>query len=293
VPFIRQARDKRGYETTYVMHAYRPVQGPQRTRVLYLFRSPSHIKMGRHPLDEEIREALEHTHPDVSFDWSALGRESISVRSDEGRDRERDRDRDRHHRGERQERRGGSSHGRAPAAAPVPVPVVLEDHSMLGRALGAERAAQLRAQYGELLQRIARRSRTPEDRDRLTQRAQRLNPDDWPDESEINGHVETIQADWEALSAELPSRRRGRRGGRRRERADGEAPETAFDPDAGEGEGDQGTSGIMADGGNLERDVETAPMDRSDRVADPRGDHGGGGSERTDEPAGDRLPGDD
>src|SRR6187397_3240328 len=99
------------------MHAYRPVHGPQRTRVLYLFRSPSHINMGRHPLDEEIREAFEHTHPDVSFDWSALGRESTNARADEPRERERA------HRPERRPAR------RVDPPPPAPVPVVLDDQS--------------------------------------------------------------------------------------------------------------------------------------------------------------------
>ncbi|MEO8482900.1 MAG: hypothetical protein ABI634_11870 [Acidobacteriota bacterium] len=287
MPFIRHARDKRGYETTYVMHAYRPLQGPQRTRVLYLFRSPSHIKLGRHPLDEEIREALEHTHPDVSFDWSALGRESISSRPDEGRDRDRER-----HRPDRQERRGPPAQSRP---VPAPLPVVLDDQSALGRALGAERAAELRTQYGDLLQRIARRSRTPEDRDRLTQRAQRLNPDDWPDDTEIRAHAGTVLAEWEALVAELPSRRRGRRGGRRRDRPDEDAPGGAASSEPGDdaSASDEGTSGIMADGGNLERNAENAPMDRPDRPADDRRDDGGDGAEHANEPAGDGLPGDD
>jgi hypothetical protein len=174
------------------------------------------------------------------------------------------------------------------------VPVVLDDQSMLGRALGAERAAQLRVQYGDLLQRIARRSRTPEDRDRLTQRAQRLNPDDWPDETEIRAHVDSIQAEWEALSAELPSRRRGRRGGRRRDRPEEDAPDGAASSAAADEVSDEdGTSGIMADGGDLERNAESAPMDRPYRAADDRRDHGGGRPEHADEPAGDGLPGDD
>ena len=58
MPFIRYTRDKRGYETTFVMHAYRPGNGGRGTRVLYLFRSPAHIRIGRQPLDEEAREAL-------------------------------------------------------------------------------------------------------------------------------------------------------------------------------------------------------------------------------------------
>ena len=78
MPFIRYTRDKRGYETTYVMHAYRTAQGNGRTRVLYLFRSPALQRIGRQPLDDEARDGLEHTHPDLSFDWQALGREATS-----------------------------------------------------------------------------------------------------------------------------------------------------------------------------------------------------------------------
>jgi hypothetical protein len=51
LPFIRYTRDKRGYESTTVLHQYRPQQGPQRTRVLYVFRSPASLKMGRKALD--------------------------------------------------------------------------------------------------------------------------------------------------------------------------------------------------------------------------------------------------
>jgi hypothetical protein len=275
VPFIRHTRDKRGNETTYVMHAYRPAQGPQKTRVLYLFRSPSHLKMGRHALDEEIREALEHTHPDVSFDWSALGRESAVVRE------------------ERQRPRGPRAvqpPGPRPSA-PVPIEVVLDDQSVLGRAAGAERAAQLRAQYGDLLQRITRRSRTPEDRDRLTERAQRLNPDDWPDEAEVAAHLESIQAEWDAVAAELPSRRRGRRGGRRRDHPEGGADDgsTSAAPDLAEAP----SSGIMADGGDLENDSEGPYVARADRAPDVDRDDSGLGAEGASEPAGDGFPDDD
>ena len=76
MPFLRHARDKRGYETTFVMHSYRPGQGQSagRTRLLYLFRTPSNRKVGRALLDPEVMEALEHTHPDLTFDWSGLPR---------------------------------------------------------------------------------------------------------------------------------------------------------------------------------------------------------------------------
>jgi hypothetical protein len=273
VPFIRHTRDKRGYDTTYVIHQYRPAQGPQRTRVLYLFRSPAHVKIGRQPLDEEIREALEHTHPDVSFDWTTLSRESAVVRSEEPRER-----------GPRPSRPS------RPAPPPPVQPAIAEDHSLLGRVAGAERAAKLRAAYLDLLQRIARRSRTPEERDRLTERMQRLNPDEWPDEAAVRAQLDAAQTEWAAIAAELPARRRGRRGGRNRDRPESTAdvtPEADTDrADAGimtvevqgELETDQGTTGpgdegIAGPGDQGTRGPEdhgtTGPGDEGAKAVDP------------------------
>jgi hypothetical protein len=231
VPFIRYTRDKRGYESTYVMHAYRPGQGPQRARVLYLFRTPAHVTIGRKALEPEVTEALEHTHPDLSFDWTNIPSERPAEAYDprDGRDRDR---RDRSH----------ASHARppqrpprqAPAVAPPATPPVIEDESPLGRVVGAARAATIRARYGELMQRIGRRARTPEDRDRLTERMQRLNPEEWADEAAVRAVVETVEAEWEGISAELPSRRRGRRGGRhRREDADASLAPASTPPGTG------------------------------------------------------------
>jgi hypothetical protein len=285
VPFIRYTRDKRGYETTFVMHGYRPAQGPQRTRVLYLFRSPSHIRMGRRPLDEESREALEHTHPDLSFDWTVLGRESEAVRSD---DRDRDRDRE-GGRGRRQPPRG-------PRPAAPAAPVAVDDQSLLGRTLGGETAARFRARYSELVQRVTRRARTPEERDRLIDLAQRLNPDDWPDAEAVRAHAETIEKAWDAVAAELPARRRGRRGGRRREGGADEGPtggapaESADDGDTPEA---AEASDIMAGDGEVDErqhDLDTTDTDPARGAgAHPRGD----GSGPDDRAAGHDVQGDD
>ena len=231
MPFIRYSRDKRGYESTVVMHAYRGGQGPPRTRVLYLFRSPSSIKVGRHGLDPEVMEALEHTHPDLAFDWPGLLREP-AARVDVP---------DRPERQERQERWRGRSEPRPPAAPEPAPPVIVEDESILGRALGAREAAMVRARYNEVLQRIARRARTPEERDRLTDRAVRLNPDDWPDEAAVRASVAAAHTEWEAILTELPHRRRGRRGGRARN-DDSPAP-------APESPGSRAESAIIEDEG--------------------------------------------
>ena len=198
------------------MHAYRPAQGPHRTRILYVFRSPAGSRIGRDPLDGEVQEALEHTHPDLTFDWQALLRESAEP--------PRGRPIGRVEPPERAPRPPSSRPAPRPPAPeqppsppPADAPVVLaDDHSILGQALGVEHAARLRARYGEMLQRIARRSRSPEERDRLVERARRLNPDDWPGEAEVRTAVVTVEAEWLAIVADLPARRRGRRGGRRR-----------------------------------------------------------------------------
>jgi hypothetical protein len=229
VPFIRYARDKRGYESTFVMLAYRGTNGAPRTRVLYVFRSPSNLKVGRRAIEPEVREALEHTHPDLSFDWDGLLHEPAMPRFES---------RERPQRSERHDR----SRGR-PAPEP-PVAPVIEDESLLGRTLGAREAARLRRRYSDLLQRIARRARTPEDRDRLTERLARLNPDEWPDETTVRAAAASVETEWDGLDAELPQRRRGRRGGRFREGQNGPADAQQGAPAAAD------ASGIISGEGN-------------------------------------------
>jgi len=264
VPFIRQSRDKRGFEYTYVMHTYHPgAGGQQRPRLLYLFRSPSSVRLGRTALDAEVMEALEHTHPDLSFDWQVLSREAAATRIDNSGERQQappqrrpgqrgpgqrtggprpDQQQPRssgssdpgsRNQGIRTNSPGASSPGsnfpganspgsKDPGLRTPVEPINLPpDDSVLGKTLGVAEAARMRRRYAELLQRIARRARSPEDRERLTERLQRLNPEDWSDEAGVRANAPAADAGWNAISAELPSRRRGRRGGRGR--ADAEA----------------------------------------------------------------------
>src|SRR5262245_3789901 len=238
MPFIRYMRDKRGYETTYVVHSYRGAQGAGRTRVLYLFRSPPNVTVGRHALDDEARVALEHTHPDLSFDWQSLDRDAVTARPESAQKPWRD------------ERSG------RPPQQPAKV-MVVEDQSVLGRTLGAAEASRLRSRYAELLQRISRRSRSPEERDQLTTQAQRLNPDDWTDETAVRANAGGVESEWDALNSALPQRRRGRRGGRRREGrpAPGSPP-----------------SAIM-DSGEIDEAAEDAHVADAHRDAGDPGDH--------------------
>ena len=72
MPFLRFSRDKRGYENIYLVHTQSRRGKPSRPRVLYWYRTPPGIKVGRPPFDEEARRRLEAQNPDVTFDWPAI-----------------------------------------------------------------------------------------------------------------------------------------------------------------------------------------------------------------------------
>jgi ribonuclease E len=71
VPYLRFARDPRGYESTSVLHNFRR-GGRSRSRVLYWFRTPPNVKVGRAALDEEAIREIEKHHPDLEFDWTKI-----------------------------------------------------------------------------------------------------------------------------------------------------------------------------------------------------------------------------
>lgn len=69
--FFRFSRDKRGYENFYLVHPTTR-RGKSRMRVLYWFRTPPGLRVGREPFDEGVRRALELQNPDVTFDWPQI-----------------------------------------------------------------------------------------------------------------------------------------------------------------------------------------------------------------------------
>lgn len=71
MPYLRFSRDKRGYENTYVLYAGRS-RGKSRPRMLYWFRTPPNVKVGRLPLDPDAIRAVEDNNPDVTFDWNKI-----------------------------------------------------------------------------------------------------------------------------------------------------------------------------------------------------------------------------
>lgn len=70
MPFVRFSRDKRGYEHTYLIHAAQKKGAP--ARVLYWYRTPPGVKVGRPAFDDDVKRALEAQYPHIAFDWSSL-----------------------------------------------------------------------------------------------------------------------------------------------------------------------------------------------------------------------------
>ncbi len=71
MPFVRYARDRRGYETLYVMHAFEP-DGRGRPRVLYACRTVPYARVGRAPIDDSVQRRIETAYPNIGFDWPRL-----------------------------------------------------------------------------------------------------------------------------------------------------------------------------------------------------------------------------
>jgi hypothetical protein len=121
VPSVRFSRDKRGYEYVYLVHTPVKRGKPGRSRVLYWYRTPPGVRIGRKPFDEDVQRRLEQQNPDLTFDWEAI----IATPMPPPDMTEMWRERRRLERAARQERRAEEAaeraqHEAAPAANPEP-----------------------------------------------------------------------------------------------------------------------------------------------------------------------------
>ena len=114
---MRFSRDKRGYENTFVVHGERR-RGKGRSRLLYWFRTPPGVKVGRAALDEDAIRLIEELNPEIVFDWTRILKGGME-RPDERRPDDR-RSEDRRSQGPRQSFRSVGSPGRRPAQATGP-----------------------------------------------------------------------------------------------------------------------------------------------------------------------------
>src|SRR5688500_9019237 len=75
------------------MHWYRE-GARQRSRILYVFRSPGGVRVGRESLEPDVLRDIEAHHPDIAFDWKAVfdNRQVVDTTPDMRRPRKRRRD---------------------------------------------------------------------------------------------------------------------------------------------------------------------------------------------------------
>lgn len=228
MPFLRVIRDKRGYETTYLMHWFQE-SGRQRSRILYAFRTPSGTRVGRDAMDSGLMRQIEGLNPLITFDWKAiLAERQVIEPSPELR--------------RRRPKRSDEAQAVAPSPPP-PAPKAVEPaepaaappppRPMIPAAIEGltpdDRMAFLQHWYPIVRERVERRASDPDRHAALLSLAERMNPSEWPAE-EIEVRLQQAGEALERLSHVFARRRR-----RARKRTNGDAavapPSSIENPD--------------------------------------------------------------
>ena len=226
--YLRFSRDERGYEHTYVLHTYR-LEGRSKPRLLYWFRTPPGVRVGRFPLDEHAIRAIEERNPDLSFDWRTM----LKVRPAPPAVKRRARTKPDALR-TRPKREPSSAKKRHQSTEAVGAPDVVPDigpdedvaaaeavavearqlreepaepwqHPVV-TLMGEQMLARLRARYAELRVRIAEKESDAETLEGASARAEALNPDRWKTVGEAVQGIERFEAEAEAIKTVLGRR---------------------------------------------------------------------------------------
>jgi hypothetical protein len=202
VPFLRVIRDKRGYETTYLMDWHREGDR-QRSHILYVFRTPGGARVGREALDQEMRRTVEALYPSITFDWPAVLKTQQVIESspDLRRARKRRRPDDDSDAAEAAAP-STAPPSRPPQAPPPPVPATIEGTTP------DERVAFLERWYPLVRGRILQRAYDPARREALLALAERLNPALWSDADQITTGLQHAADALDRLGRVLSKRRR-------------------------------------------------------------------------------------
>jgi hypothetical protein len=200
---LRVIRDKRGYETTYLMDWYR--EGTrQRSRILYVFRTPGGVRVGRAPLEPEVLRHIQTHHPEIVFDWKAVleTRQIIDAAPEPRRPQTRRRPEEAAApvSPAQAESPQPAPHAGAPARPPLP--------AVIAGSTPDERVAFLAHWYPIARDRVVQRMSDPVRRDALSALAERLNPAAWTDADEVTAGLQQASEALERLSRVLTRRRR-------------------------------------------------------------------------------------
>jgi hypothetical protein len=250
--------------------------------VLYWFRTPPGVKVGRSALDEDAIRLIEQLNPDVEFDWARIlkgqGQPVTETRPPADVRRQRD--------GRRPPR--SQSFTPPPSSPPVvetapesspaegvepaqPVEAVELDRpeippEFIARVpddtptpahakLGAEGVERLRTRYAEILRRIPERTADPARREELRLQTERLNPDSWVDDDAVVQGLEQYESVLASLRELVgQKRRRRRRGNRQRSGAGNTTQELDASASTEEGESANGSDDEGAGEGNHPED---------------------------------------
>jgi hypothetical protein len=226
VPFLRIIRDKRGYETTYLMHWYRE-GNKQRSRILYVFRSPGGVRVGRDAMEPAVRRDLEAQYPDIDFDWKSVleNQQVVEPSPEQRRPRKRRRTED-----DQQVAPASPPAAGPPAPSQAPAPPRPPIPSAIEGSTPDEQIEFLTTWYPVLRERIPRRTSDPARQEALLILAERLNPATWTDADQITAGLQQATEALERLSRVFSKRRR-----RSRRRAKDQAPDPGPpDPDSPE-----------------------------------------------------------
>lgn len=188
-------------------------RGKTHARLLYWFRTPPGVRVGRAPLDEDAIRLIEASNPSVEFDWPHIlkGPEIVPPPRSPAP----------------VERRARPRLREVPRLDPSPVPASGAAATPLGSPniplpaasarLGAEGLSRLRARHAEVLARITEKVQDPGRREQLKGDAERLNPDTWVTDDDVAAGLEGYESVFETLRSVIghSHRRRRARGGAR------------------------------------------------------------------------------
>lgn len=181
------------------MHWYRE-GNRQRSRILYVFRTPGGVRVGRPPLEPEVLRQIETQHPDIAFDWPVIrdNQQVIEPPVEQRRRRPRREDAD-----------GAAAAAPAvPAAQAAATPPAPPIPSALQGNTPDEQMAFLGEWYPRMRERIQARTTEPARQEALLALAERLNPAAWTDADQITSGLQQAAEALERLSKVFAKRRR-------------------------------------------------------------------------------------
>jgi hypothetical protein len=182
------------------MHLYREGHR-QRSRILYVFRSPGGVRVGRGALDPDVQRLIEAQNPGIAFDWKEVrdGQQYIETAPEPRR------------------RKAPRPDEPAPVAPEVavlatmpaaPAPARLELPSSIEGATPDEQVAFLSRWYPLIRERIPVRTSDPVRQEALLALNERLNPAAWTDADQMASGLQQAAVALERLSRVFAKRRR-------------------------------------------------------------------------------------